>query len=376
MRGRRMLAATTAVMALAPAATAAAKGAEVTVMTRNLYLGANIDRPLTATQGKTGLDALVAFGNENRVLRAIVDQTSFPTRSKLLAKEILDRRPDLVGLQEVALWRRGPYDLNAVLTGRPSATQVDYDFLKTLLSDLKGRYRAVRVQQESDVEGPVFQGSDPAADPGAFNARLTMRDVILKRKASKVKVVRTGSRQYKARLDINLSGAVFSFIRGVTWADAKLGAKTFRFINTHLESETSTLALAQAKEAVAGPVKAVKGKKTIIWVCDCNSDPLSSATKPNDIPHKSAYDFLVKTFHDEWLRFAPASKGFTSGLNETVNDADLTGIDHRIDLILGRTAKGKALKVAKAWITGNKARTSTGLWASDHMGVVARLKLP
>jgi endonuclease/exonuclease/phosphatase family metal-dependent hydrolase len=375
MTRRRIVTAVIAMMALAPAAAADAKtGDQVTVMTRNLYLGADITRPLDATAGKTGLDALIAFGNENLVLRSVVDQTSFPTRSKLLAKEILTRKPDLVGMQEVALWRSGPYDLNAVLTGRPSATQVDYDFLKTLLSDLKGRYKAVRVQQESDVEGPVFTGSDPTADPNARNARLTMRDVILKRKASKVKILKTGSKQYKARLDIDLSGATFSFIRGYTFADARLGRKRFRFVNTHLESETSTLALAQAKEAVKGPVRAAKGK-TVIFVCDCNSDPLDSSVKPNDIPHKSAYDYLVKTFKDEWLRFAPASKGFTSGLSETVNDANTATIDHRIDLILGRTAKGKALKVSKAWITGNKAR-SNGLWASDHMGVVARLKLP
>jgi hypothetical protein len=113
----------------------------------------------------------------------------------------------------------------------------------------------------------------------------------------------------------------------------------------------------------------------VVVACDCNSDPLDSSVKPDDIPHKSAYDYLAKRFTDEWLRFAPASEGFTSGLSELVNDTDLAGIDHRIDLIWGRNAKGKGLKVDKAWVTGNQARASNGLRASDHLGVVVRLRL-
>jgi hypothetical protein len=109
-------------------------------------------------------------------------------------------------------------------------------------------------------------------------------------------------------------------------------------------------------------------------VCDCNSDPLDKSVKEGDIPHYSAYRALTKSLRDEWLKFAPAKKGFTSGLNETVNDPNLAGIDHRIDLVLARTAKGKALKVRKAWITGNKRRTTNGLWASDHMGVAVKLR--
>jgi hypothetical protein len=112
----------------------------------------------------------------------------------------------------------------------------------------------------------------------------------------------------------------------------------------------------------------------VIVACDCNSDPLNSTSKPDDIPHRSAYDYLAKRFSDEWLRFAPAGKGFTSGLSETVNDPDLSAIDHRIDLIWGRNANGKGLKVDKAWVTGTTKRASNGLWASDHMGVVVKLR--
>jgi endonuclease/exonuclease/phosphatase family metal-dependent hydrolase len=373
MQGRRIVAAAVAALAVAPAAAHAAAPKTITVMTRNLYLGGDINRPLAATAGKTDVgQLLIAFGNANYALRQIVDQTSFPTRSQLLAKEILARKPDLVGMQEVAEWRRGPLDYTHL--GTPGVTSVDYDFLKTLLGDLKGTYTAQVVRQESDVEGPAFPASDPN-DPNGFMARLTMRDVILKRKASKVKVLKTGSKQYKARLDVKVGPATFSFIRGYAYADIKLGAKQLRFIDTHLESETSRLADAQAKELLAGPVKQAR-KRAVIVVCDCNSDPLDSSVKPDDIPHKSAYDRLTKTLHDQWLKFAPASKGFTSGLSETVNDPDASGFDHRIDLVLAREPNGKAMKSVKGWITGRdpKARAANGLWASDHAGVVLKLR--
>ena len=83
----------------------------VTVMTRNVYLGGDINRPVVAARGKSAGEALAALGQANEQLRAIVDQTDFRVRSRLLAAEIAAARPDLVGLQEVALWRKGPLEL-------------------------------------------------------------------------------------------------------------------------------------------------------------------------------------------------------------------------------------------------------------------------
>lgn len=135
-------------------------GKPLTLMTRNLYLGGDINRPLRDTAGKTGAAALVAFGNSNDALRGVVDETNFPARSKLLAAEIASERPDVVGLQEVALWRSGILELGAI--GTANAATVDDDFLATLTADLAAtgaQYRVVNVQQESDVEGPAFRGN-------------------------------------------------------------------------------------------------------------------------------------------------------------------------------------------------------------------------
>jgi endonuclease/exonuclease/phosphatase family metal-dependent hydrolase len=373
MRRTALIATLIAVLAVP----AAAAGKSVKVMTRNLYLGGDITRPIAATAGKSGIEALVAFANANDVTRKIVDQTDFPSRAELLAAEIAQKKPDLVGLQEVTTWRRGDLDLSHV--GRPDSGIVDYDFLKILRSELDGKYQVVRAQQESDVEGPAFPQTDPFQAQGN-DIRLTIRDVILRRKASKVKIVKTGSRQYQARLDIAVSGVTFSFIRGAAWADAKLGKKRFRFITTHLESASATLALLQAQELLTGPA-AVKGKPVIV-VCDCNSDPDESVTEDGNqaaylaLTGQSPYAAVgASPLFDAWPAAHPGDPGHTSGFGELLLDDDYSGLHHRIDLVLSRGAKGKALKAESVRRTGLTARTSEGLRPSDHVGVVAKLRL-
>ena len=43
-------------------------------------------------------------------------------------------------------------------------------------------------------------------------------------------------------------------------------------------------------------------------------------------------------------------------------------------MVFARAAGGGALPVVRGWITGGTARTAGGLWASDHLGVVIRLR--
>src|SRR4029079_15499640 len=118
------------------------RGHAVEVMTRNLYLGADLTPAIAATTP----EALSAANGQ--ILREVV-HNDFPTRAKGLAQEILTEKPDLVGLQEVALWRTAPPSLTPVLTGEPTATTVRYDFLQLLLDQLnKGpdRYEVVVAQ--------------------------------------------------------------------------------------------------------------------------------------------------------------------------------------------------------------------------------------
>ena len=356
----------------AVAAPAAGTGTPVTVMTRNLYLGGDITRPLTATAGKTGLAALLAFGQANHVLAGIVEQTDLPARATALAREIADQDPDVVGLQEVALWRHGPLQLDQV--GVANATTVDYDFLRTLQDDLAALgadYRVAEVQEESDVEGPAF-ATQPADGTGR-DVRLTMRDVILVKGG--LKVEDSGSAQYRTRISFAIAGVPFAFIRGYTWVDVRKGTKRLRVVNTHLESQSSGIAALQAGELLAGPAH-VTGRPVVV-VCDCNSDPLDGSGKPEDpTPHWTAYRLLTGSgLWDEWKQWSATDPGFTSGFGELVDDPDTTAIDHRIDLVLARGVDGSALRVDRAVVVGtDPAEKVGGLWPSDHAGVVLRLR--
>jgi hypothetical protein len=376
------------VVPLSSAADAVKKkpGKPLTVMTRNLYLGADINRPvlaaLAAEAAHPGDPAavLVALANATHQTRAIVDQTNFNVRARLLAKEFKKKRPELVGLQEVALWRSGPFEPGSV--GIPNATTVDYDFLDILLKALRKKglhYKAVQIGDRADVESPSFAGASPG--PDAKDIRLTMRDVILKRKKNDVKVVDSGNALYSHNLSVTVAGATMSFARGYNWVDVRHGSKRFRFINTHLEAFSSDLAYAQAAELLAN---APAAGRTNVLVCDCNSDPLNHTVKtyltpPDTMPHSAPYDLITGAggFTDEWLEWKPAAQGWTSGLSELVNDATAAGFDHRIDMVFARKANGEGLAVDRGSVTGTKLADrdpATGLWPSDHGGVVVRLR--
>lgn len=387
-RSRTIAAALGAALAVAMAApmasASAASGAEssqgpkgtgkpLTVMTRNVYLGGDINRPINATKGLTGLAALIAFANTNDALWNTVVQTNFPVRAKLLAGEIATQAPDVVGLQEVALWRHGPLELDKIAV--PNAETVDYDFLAILQSELAAagaRYAVAHVQHEADVEAPAFSGFLV----NARDVRLTMRDVMLVKVDPGLTVLGSGGGNYTEAFGVTLQSYSFVFMRGYNWADLRVGSVTTRVVNTHLESASSDVALAQMQELIDGPANS--SQPTVV-VCDCNSDPLNHSVKPIDhVAHSAPYELIISHgFTDEWLRFKPAEEGWTAGLSETVNDTSTAGFDHRIDMVFGRTAGGGGFDVDKGAITGNQLSDrdpATGLWPSDHAGVVLRLR--
>ena len=82
-----------------PASTAAVTtpAAGITVMTRNLYIGADVDAVIVALLSTSSDDDLPAL----LVAVGTLQNTDFPTRVEALADEIAQARPHVVGLQEV-----------------------------------------------------------------------------------------------------------------------------------------------------------------------------------------------------------------------------------------------------------------------------------
>src|SRR4051794_24172437 len=206
-----LLAVVAALLPAVPAA-AAAGGTTLTVMTRNLYVGTGLDNTVKAT---TFSDFVAAVTQD----WANVIATDFPTRARALADEIVDAQTDVVGLQEVALWReQTPSDLVTGATTGPNATQVVYDYLALLQDALAARgspYVAVAVSTNADVEAPRATSATTFTD-----VRLTDRDVILVRAplARDFRSARSG--HYLAQFSVtNGTGTPVTFTRGWTSAD-------------------------------------------------------------------------------------------------------------------------------------------------------------
>jgi hypothetical protein len=353
----------------------------VSVMTRNIYLGGNINRPIRAAMDRTGREGILALGHANHELREVVTRTDFATRSRLLAAEIAAARPDLIGLQEVGLWRHGPMQLDRV--GRPDATQVDLDFLDMLLADLSNRgvrYEVVHVQQLSDVEAPAFTGNPYAGTVGsAADVRLTDRDVILVRSEAGLRIEASGGGAYQQRFQVELGDTIFPFVRGYAWADVALGSARIRFVNTHLESQSAQLARAQAEELLNGPAGDMS-LPTVI-ACDCNSNPASLAARFSvPIGSGAAYRLITDGhgYTDLWLQQQGRDgQGNTAWLSEFVND-ETADFERRIDLVLARSATPGQIVANRAEVTGDELTDRdpvSKLWPSDHAGVVVELRV-
>jgi endonuclease/exonuclease/phosphatase family metal-dependent hydrolase len=335
-------------------------------MTRNVYLGADLSPALQATTLGEAIDGAGEIFRE-------VDRTNFPERAVPLAREIKRSRADLIGLQEVALWRQQvPSDLGAPPAGigRP-ATQVRYDFLALLQRELRrigARYRVVKVQKEFDAELPVDRdGSDATGGPfGAdLDARLTMRDVILARQDSEVKTGATHGGHFKTRYVPVVGGIPIPVDRGWVSTEARIGnsGSGFRFVNTHLEAfGPDRIREAQARELFA-PGGPLRTRKQRVLVGDLNS---GTAGRHN--------------IHGSDQLAYRALLGFGMTDNGAVQSCCYSNIfdpnqvfDHTVDHVMTKPA----LRTLRAYITGDDSsqRTPSGLWPSDHGGVVSKLRL-
>jgi endonuclease/exonuclease/phosphatase family metal-dependent hydrolase len=323
-------------LAVAPSAAAAKKKpVAVSVMTRNVFLGADLP-PLAVA--KPGAD----FEQKAGAMLAEVTAGDPNGRMKAIGAEIAKARPDLVGLQEVSLWRTGP-------KGDPApATDVRFDFLGGIRKELARRHRHYRVAVRKyglNVEGPTNQGVD---------VRLTLGDVILVRKGVKVSHARGGIFTHQLHFQTQALGDV-NTSRSWNSLDAVVRGARFHFVNTHLEAYSTDLRLQQAKELVAGPLKS---RRPTILVGDLNSGPTLPvlADRP---PFAAIADAGFKA-----RRTGRSSCCF----DDLTRDA---GWNHNVDWIMSKPG----LKLLRSSITGRE-KTPTGLHPSDHGGVVSVLRVP
>jgi endonuclease/exonuclease/phosphatase family metal-dependent hydrolase len=343
---RLSVAALLSLMIAMPGLSVAGDKRDLVVMTQNLYLGSSLDPATQATNA-------TAFLMGVATIHATVQFTDFPSRAELIADEIAEKNPDIIGLQEVSKW-------TAVDQG---TTQIQ-DFLAILMDELAQRglsYSVAAVSSNVNI-GPIPLLAPCSGVFGDCYVWLQDRDVILVNNNPALKILNAQSGRYVTQESFATPVGPISLDRGWVYVEGTFNGKTFRFVNTHLEEESYPQTQeAQAREFLAGPAKA---GGAVIAVGDFNSAADGSNTK--------SYALLTKSYFDDAWNANPLDPGYTC-----CQDGMLTNVSsllyERIDLILTHAASRSldAEMVSDTPFIG----ITPPFWPSDHTGVVSTIRI-
>jgi len=331
----------------------------IVVMSRNLYLGADIDA-LLDPNADPGTVLGTALGQ--------VLQTDFRVRAQALAQEIHDRAPHLVGLQEVTSYAVTLDDFTTVVPvlGFP------LDFLGELvdaLADLGDTY--VVAQRTQNVILP-FSLEAVDDDYAGLYIVYSDADAILAR--DDVATANPAGGQFPTQQYLMVGGTVFENKRGYGTVDATVNGRTLRFGNTHLEIQLFADVQEQQARELAGILAA--SPLPVILVGDFNS-----AANPDapDASRTDSYHILKNAgYKDLWLREPHSNDGVTccqaAGLTNTTSQ-----LTQRLDIVFARWGRAGFGGQSAMEIVGEEPGDiiihplGYPLWPSDHAGVAAWL---
>ena len=340
------------------AARVMAEAEAVTALTWNVYLGADIGRVL---QARTADEAVVlateGWGH--------VQATDFPARAGALARAVAARRPHVVGLEELALYRTtdNPFE---------PATRVAYDFLQLVIDSLYARgvdYTAAAVDRTSDLQVPVIAGVDASGQPILVGVRWTDGDAVLVRADVPYTDARSGV--YAASQTVTIGGVTSALYQGWSSVAATADGRVYRFVVTHLVGqEAPVVQLAQTRELLA--LLSAETRPTIL-VGDFNSD--AYGIDPTRVTPTYRM-MLAAGYRDTWIEPGRAALGLTRCQQADLLNARST-FDQRIDFVFTRNLPAGTVPVRRGVVGDRPAdRTASALWPSDHAGVVASLLTP
>ena len=338
----------------------------VRVMTRNLYVGADIFAVVNVPSPEL-IPIVVAEKY------AMIVQNDFAERAKALAMEIGEKNPDLIGCQEVVLLTR----MRPAKDSQALETVEQYDFLVLLLDALQTcglDYEVAAVGLNANVMLPMLQGIDAGIVHLDYVNYLD-RDVILVKKGITVKHAATHGFSTNFNVVFSETQSVV-FQRGFVAVDATVRGKTYRFVNAHVEIEGLKApdgTVAQQAQVAELLQKLAHEALPVLLVGDFN-------LPPSDPDYKA---IVSAGFADLWrLR----TNGWHKKGSTCCQDEDLlneeSALTERIDYIFTRQHRhGGAPNFhypVIVQLTGNdpdEAKTESGLWPSDHAGVFTAIRL-
>ncbi len=353
-----------------------AHGDDIAVMTQNQYLGADLTPIVTAPNAAVFNQAVLAALEQ-------IKANNFPERARALAEEIIDRRPEVVGLQEVFSFKRNGQQ------GAPPYRDHLADTLSAL-ENFGARYVVAASVRNLHLTLPVHFPGDGIL---GSTVMVTDRDVILVRAdiaATAVPFAQFCLRpsqdggpgcNYQTIAQANTVVGAINIERGFVGVDVTLAGKTYRVVNTHLEVQepdptnplSPAVQAAQMKELLTVLAASTPQNTSLIILGDINSAPEDQTRVVGELTIVPPYQQLVLAgYNDAWTLRRRETPGFTCcQLADLSNPRSM--LDERIDVIF--TAEEP--KKVRARVLGARAWEKTypsQLWPSDHAAVVAELK--
>ncbi len=328
-------------------------GAPITVMSRNLYLGADID-------------ALIKPGADPRVvIPAALGQlqhNDFVARAQHIAMEIATRQPEAVGLQEVTHY------VFATAAGKQTL-----DFLNVLQQYLG----AMGAQYDVAVHQNNVSLLIPVGAAGIDSVTYTDGDAILVRHDIAWSDPAHG--HYPTQVELNVGGVTFDNLRGWNAVTIHVNGSDVRFVNTHLEIQTFRATQEQQARELADML--AEETLPIVLVGDFNSAANPSA--PADSKTASYQILRDAGFADLELRDPHGISIVTCCHLADLSDVVPT-FNQRLDLVLARFTNdgfgGQAnteVIVGQRFLVDPDHTPASGdeyyLWPSDHAAVFGKI---
>lgn len=391
------------VLALMPLPARADSNEHITVMTRNVYLGADVG---------PAMELLPNFSAAAEFMWEQVKQTDFSKRSTGLAREIEAMRPDVIALQEATVWVCAPHIW--------SKKVVVFDFTEQLILALKNRgldyeiasANGKRAFNQGFSINPI-PGLTMVEDSNLFSSifgtkeaacGFQIADALLVR--SEHEVVQVGSTEFEDAYTI--IPTFMTVYRGYAWADVKISGNVTRFVATHLESLFDEGEIPVAKMQANQLVQDLQETTMpLVVMGDFNSDPrdprgtqdpnpgeqpkensqcdpqVENPTAANALDSCNAYWTMINAGFSDSGPLATDPKNFTWGYDGLLQGSAVNrpgGLTDRLDYIFTKNIQPQMT----AQVFGNTFPAGVGVWdcdgnpcaASDHAGIAATLEIP
>jgi len=268
---KRLLGSILVALMMLHASAAQAESPQVTVMTRNLYLGADVG---------VAMDLIPNLSAAAQFMWDQVKATDFNLRAPKLAAEVIAARPDVIGIQEATIWfckknawskRTEVFNFTDQFLAATKAQGQEYVLAsKGGKTAINTGYSIAAIPYVTMVNDPeTFQplfGEDKAA------CGFEIADALAIRADLANKVLAVGNTEYEATYTI--VPTIMTIYRGYSWADIQIGNTPVRFVTTHLESLWDENKVPNAAKQAQQLITDLKNTKNpIVIMGDFNSDP-------------------------------------------------------------------------------------------------------